>query len=191
MLNYVNLDARVRQLMLDEVDLDIRTGTLFVSPRLSNTGLQNYVTLLREAMSAHDDSWLAEQFASHGRLSRTEPRRQPSGGYTTARVPANAATTIAESEFNHFYIRALCRLALEQGVGELVIYRAKPVASPRPESQRLVGTRISAQALLDDLRGHTGTDTALGLPPGPNSGLSVRLPSEAESAIRPSVPPWA
>jgi hypothetical protein len=191
MLNYVNLDARVRALMLDEVDLDIRSGTLFVSPRLSNTGQQNYDTLLREAISAHDESWLAAELASHGRLGRTEQRRKPSGGYTTARVPANAATTIAEGEFNHFYIRGLCRLALEQGVREVEIYRAKPVAKPRAESQRLVGTRINAQALLDDLRSHTGTDTAFGLPPGPNSGLSVRLPSEAESAIRPSVPPRA
>ena len=37
--------------------------------------------------------------------------------------------------------------------------------------------RLAKSSLLDDLRAHPGTDTALGLPPGPNSGLSVCLAS--------------
>jgi hypothetical protein len=177
MLNYVNLDPHVRRLMLEELDLDVRNGTLFISPRLSNTGQQNYVALLRDAICFHDDAWLAEQLGSHGRLSRTEQRRKPAGGYTTARVPVNAATMIAEGAFNHFYVRALCRLAIEQGIRELTIYRAKKVGKPRPASQQRVGTQITAQTLLDDLRSHTGMDCAPGMPPGPNSGLSVRLPA--------------
>jgi hypothetical protein len=39
----------------------------------------------------------------------------------------------------------------------------------------MIGRRLNAQALLGDLRKHVGVDTALGLPPGPNSGLSGRL----------------
>jgi len=44
-----------------------------------------------------------------------------------------------------------------------------------PESVALVGTTPSAAALLEDLRTHIGMNTALRLPPGPNSGLSVHL----------------
>jgi len=54
--------------------------------------------------------------------------------------------------------------------------RAYITSNTRPESQRMIGNTISAKALLDDLRAHIGVDTALGLPAGPNSGLSVRLP---------------
>src|SRR6266851_5569734 len=36
--------------------------------------------------------------------------------------------------------------------------------------------RTDPKALLTDLRSNPGVDTALGLPPGPNSGLSARLP---------------
>jgi hypothetical protein len=40
-----------------------------------------------------------------------------------------------------------------------------------------INTKISAKLLLDDLRNSSqGVDTALGLPPGPNSGLSAKLP---------------
>jgi hypothetical protein len=46
----------------------------------------------------------------------------------------------------------------------------------RAESEQKIGQRIAAEALLRDLRAHPGLDTALGLPPGPNSGLSVHLP---------------
>lgn len=61
-------------------------------------------------------------------------------------------------------------------MSELVIYRAKQVREPRPESQAMIGKNINAKALLDDLRTHPGVEPALGLPPGPNSGLSIKLP---------------
>ena len=84
---------------------------------------------------------------------------------------------MAESEFNRYYIRGLARRAIEDGVQELVVYRAKPVSNPRPESEARVETTISAQELLEDLRSHPGDERpTLGVPSGPNSGLSVRLP---------------
>lgn len=48
------------------------------------------------------------------------------------------------------------------------------VRNPRPESEAMVGSRLPAQALLDDLRTSQGVEPALGLPPGPNSGITVR-----------------
>jgi hypothetical protein len=175
-LNLLNLDERTRQLMLEEIERDVAEGTFFVSPRLSNTGQQNYLILLREAVRSHDAGWLADELRTRGRLERTEPRARPRGGFTTARVPRTAADTFAEGEFNRFYVRALCRRALEDGIPELIVYRAKPVRQPRPESEWMVGTHIEPQRLLADLRAHQGMEPALGLPPGPNSGLSVRLP---------------
>ncbi|MCL4265318.1 MAG: hypothetical protein KJ069_19035 [Anaerolineae bacterium] len=37
-------------------------------------------------------------------------------------------------------------------------------------------TAVDPAALLADLREHTGEDTELGIPGGPNSGISVHLP---------------
>jgi hypothetical protein len=123
-----------------------------------------------------NDETLAEHLNADGRLNELEERRKPTGGVTMVKVPVTAAATLAEGEFNRFYIRALCRRAIEQGIPRLIVYRAKDVTSPRRESEQKIGTEVDPQQLLADLRAHPGVDTALGLPPGPNSGLSVRLP---------------
>ena len=175
-MDLANLDERTRRLMLGEIELDIANGNLYISPRLSTGGADEYPTLLREAAESHDDDWLAVQLRSRGAFNATYQRRKPTGGYSIASMPSNAPETLAEGEFNRFYMRGLCLRAIEDGVAELEVYRARESSHPRWESEALIGTRIDPARLLDDLRTHTGVDTALGLPPGPNSGLSVRLP---------------
>ena len=139
-------------------------------------GLQDYNDLLTEAIKSYDDAWLANQLRENGRLNRTEEKRKPSGGTTTAKVPVTAPDTLAEGEFSRFYARGLCLRAIADGIGKVVVYRAKEVKHPRTKSQEMIGKEIDAEALLNDLRINTGVDTALRLPPGPNSGLSVQLP---------------
>lgn len=174
-LNLVNLDATTRGYMLRELESDIANGSLYISSRLSAQGLKDYNSLLKEAISQYDDTWLANQLRINGRLNTTEERRKPSGGTTIAQVPVNAPDMLAEGEYNRFYIRGLCLRVIEEGKKTVVAYRAKEVAKPRAESQQLIGQEIDAQKLLNDLRQHIGVDTALGLPAGPNSGISVRM----------------
>lgn len=172
----VNLDEQARRFMLEEVELDITADRLYVSSRLSPQGVADYPSLLKQAVTSGNETTLAAALRSSGRLNRTLERKKPGGGVTTVAMPVNAPETLAEGEFNRFYVRGLCRRALAEGLREVVVYRAKEVANPRPESQMKIGTKLSAQALLDDLRRNPGVDTALGLPSGPNSGLSVKLP---------------
>lgn len=172
-----NLDERTRGLMLDEMEYDIAHNQLHISPFLSGQGQRDYTNLLREAIQSGTDESLAERLREHRRILRTLPRRNPRGGYSIATTPENAAQVLAESEFNRYYIRALARRAIEDGIPELVIYRAKAVANPRPESEARIETSLPPQELLDDLRAHPGDEPPLlGVPSGPNSGLSVRLP---------------
>jgi len=175
-LTFHNLDDRTRQLMLAEMDYDIAHNQLHISPFLSGQGQRDYVNLLREAIQRGNDETLAKNLRAHRRITRTLPRRKPEGGYMVAATPANAPRILAESEFNRFYIRALARRAMEDGVTELVVYRAKQVRNPRPESEALVETTLPPEALLADLRAHSNQPPTLGVPSGPNSGLSVRLP---------------
>lgn len=53
-----------------------------------------------------------------------------------------------------------------------------------PESVRLIGKKIKAKRICDDLRSTSNAhvDTALGVPAEPNSGLSVRLIKAAPAA---------
>lgn len=171
-----HLDERTRRLMLEELQYDLEHNQLYVSPYLSGQGVHDYPNLLRQALESGDDESLAEALRKLRRTERATERRKPTGGFNTVSVPENAPQTIAESEFNRYYIRAVARRALEDRIPHLVIYRAKRVSQPRPESEALIETTIDPAALLEDLRTHPGERPALGVPAGPGSGLSVRLP---------------
>lgn len=175
-LCYENLDERVRKLMLKEIDIDLAKGRFTYSPRLNASGHRQYERLLREAVEAHDDDWLAGQLQARDCINYGEARTLSAGRTILARTPRDAATIIAEGEFNRLYIRALCVLAIEEGIEQVEIYRGRPAARPRPVSERLVGSMFPAARLLDDLRRHAGLNTALGIPAGPHSGLTARLP---------------
>lgn len=171
-----NLDGRTRRLMIEELDRDISQSSLYISPYLSGQGVLDYPNLLRQAMITGTDVTLADSLRRLRRLERSYNKRKPGGGYSIATVPFNAAEILAESEFNRYYIRALARRAIEDGIPELVVIRAKAVSEPRAESEALVETGIDPQALLNDLRAHPGERPEMGVPAGPGSGLSVRLP---------------
>ena len=175
-LNYRNLDARTRVIMLTEIDRDVASQSLYISDNLNPQGRIDYPRLLKEAAQLGDDARLAVEIDS--RLNTHEkPRQLKGGGYSKPPLMRrNAHEMLAEGEFNRFYIRAVCVRAIEDGNQSVIVYRAKQVDSPRPESEVMIGQTVLAQQLLDDLRSHPGVDTAFHLPPGPNSGLSVQLP---------------
>ncbi len=174
-MNLTGLDASTRKYMLDEISIDEQAGRLYISTRLSSRGAADYPALLKAAATAADDSFLANELRATGRLNPSEPRNTKNG-VTWAKVPVNAPETMAEGEFNRFYARGLCRRAIAEGKPKVRVYRAKQVMNPRSESEALLGRLFDAEALLEDLRVNVGTDTAFGLPAGPNSGLSICLP---------------
>lgn len=175
-LSYENLDASTRQFMMSEMELDIPKGELYISTRLNQQGIEIYASLLKDAIQSHDDAWLASELRRLGCMNAFEKRKGKNGILKSVRVPVNAPDTLAEGEFNRFYVRGLCLRALEDNIPEVEVYRGKQVNQPRPESEAMIGKRISARRLLEDLRVSQGVEPALGLPPGPNSGLTARLP---------------
>jgi hypothetical protein len=159
--------------MLDEVDRDARLGVLYRSPRLSPLGHVCYLPALREAVCRGTEQTLASEIARGGMLNTHEIGHRK-GKVFAKRVPRDAHQTLAECEFNRFYLRALSVRALQEGYDQLEIYRAKQVTSPRPESQAQLGARLDVRTLLRELRKYVGVETAFNFP-APNSGLSARL----------------
>jgi len=175
-LDLVDLDAETRTHMLAELERDIRGETLYISRYLSETGQDRYPLLLREAIESGDDGTLAFALASEpGLFVSKYEKRKPKGGFTLASVPVTAPQTLAEGEYNRFYLRAICLRAIDSEYDDIEVYRARESQNPRTASLAMVGARLNAASVLADLRANPGVDTALGLPPGPNSGLSGRL----------------
>ena len=175
-LEYRNLDERTRTLMLEEIDRDSASGSLYLGDNLTPEGKAEYPDLLRAAAREGNDETLANEI--RGRLNAFEkPRKLKSGGLSEPpKMRSNAHEMLAEGEFNRFYIRALCRRAIDEGKPHVIVYRAKAVEHARSASEAMIGQTLPAVDLLRDLRAHPGVDTALRLPPGPNSGLSAHLP---------------
>lgn len=171
-LKYENLTPQTRQVMLDTLNEDITQRLAYLSPRLNNVGKAQYVNLLKEAITNGSDQTLANSL--QGKFSLEEIKRTPSGGMTKAKVPYTANVTLAEGEFNRYYIRALCKIAVDNGTNKVQVYRAKDTSFHRPESDRLIGEFLDAKLVMDDLKRNIGREPSLGVP-NPNSGLSVKL----------------
>lgn len=174
-LDYRDLDDATRRFMLEEIDHDLRSGRMYVSNYLNESGAAAWPDLLKEAAEAGNDDSLARRIRENALLKLQVERKKPSGGFTMANVPYTAPETLGEGEFNRYYVRGLCRHAMHDGVAELEVYRAKSVSQPRPGSEEKIGTRVRPEAILDDLRATPGVEPALGLPPGPNSGLTLTV----------------
>ena len=128
--------------------------------------------MLKGALETQNDTWLANKL--YGYFNATEPRHLEKG-IIQAAIPETANITLAEDEFNRFYMRALCLFAIANNIPYLIVCQTKTVQDHRPRSVAKLGSSINPTDLLDDLRTYKERDTRLGLGE-PNSSLSVKLP---------------
>lgn len=167
--NFEDLNINTRNKMLEEINLDISKDNLYFSTRFSQKGIDDYQEILIKHVTQGNELSLGDELRLNGRFNTIEQTiRGPK------KVPFNAHETFSEGEFNRFYVRALCVIALDSGK-KLQVYRAKDVATSRSASISKIGEIVNPSTLLEDLRANIGIDTALGLPSGPNSGLSVKI----------------
>lgn len=175
-LELVNLDDHTRRCMLAELDRDVGKGGLYLSPQLSDRGRSDYEGLLRAALRCGTDASLADDLARDARVIPIRRWQKPGEEPPTECLESATSATLAEREFHRFYARGLCRRAIAEGVVTLVIYRAGPPAAGRANSDAMVGVRIDAASLLEDLRGVPGSTPPRGLPACSDARLTVRLP---------------
>jgi len=171
--DFTNLDDRTRGLMKEEIATATNNDQIYFSARFNAIGSGSWIEWLTEAAESHDEHWLAYQIEASGGMKDFEGRAKQTGGYTVAHVPHTAAETMAEGQFNRFYIAGVCRRAIEAGQSHVTIYRARHRGDPRPESRALEGITMDAQTLLEQVR---SKQAAFGCPMlKPNSGLSIQL----------------
>src|SRR5260370_11534478 len=120
-------------------------------------------SLLLDAARHGNDSWVAEKFRSKRRMNATTQRRNGSSKAIICKVPETAPETLAEREFNRFYIRAICRRAIAECVSRVIIYRGQSVSTPRSASQQNIGCALDPLALLEAIRGAAQSDNTAGV----------------------------
>lgn len=164
---FLNLDEETRELMLDEINSDIGNDKLYSSNRLNKNGKENYThNLLESVKNGNEETFTS--LLTQDNFNETELVKEKS-----KKIPSNAASLLCQSEFNRYYIRAICLRAINQNQDEIEIYRGRESSWARPESEILIGTYLSATDLLEDLRNSIGISPKLF--PEINSGLTVKL----------------
>lgn len=86
-LQYENLDEETRRFMVDEIDMDVRDGTIYISNYLNPRGCDLWPRILREAAEHGTDESLAEAIIRDRCLKDRVERKKPKGGFTIAAVP--------------------------------------------------------------------------------------------------------
>lgn len=175
MYDYEPVPADIRKLMLDELQHDAEHNSLYINPLLKPESAATYLPLLLTAL----ETGTPESFGaalSAADLLQAQQTYTRQGSEVTAKLPATYALTLAAGEFNRYYMRAVCRAAIQQAAPAVEIYRAKAVATPRQAADERIGRRIAPDVLLADLRQtnfEQPNQYGLG---APNSGLSLRIP---------------
>ena len=160
--------------MIEEIEIDLASaGGIYRSNYLHDEGFSRWSIFLREAAKIGTDDSLAEALRREACFKLEVERKKPKGGYTIVSVPVTAAQTLAEAQFNMYYMRALARRAID-GNKNLLVYRAKEVEIPREQSERMIGTHIDPTLVLRVLRETKGVEPSTNIPL-PNSGLTVCL----------------
>ena len=168
----------VRELMVDEIDLDEKSDRINRSAYLTQAGQGRWPDLLRKAAKAGNDDTLTIDIKRQNLLTDRIQKRKPEGGHIMAAVPVNGAEVLAEAEFNAYFCRGLSRYAQQNDIPRLEVYRAKAVREPRQGSQEKIGLLVDPKVILIDLRASVGVEPALGIPPGPGSGITLRIPKK-------------
>lgn len=162
-----DLDSITRELMLDELELDIATGKLYASRRAIRGSEASYIKSLRNAFSAGDADTLIGELESSGIFANN----QSDGKAVNVRAAAEA---LGDGQFIAYYVRAVCRRALDEGRA-VEIYRGENTMQHRPQSDALIGVRPNPADLLAELRNASDEPWKFSAVGKVNSGLSVKL----------------
>lgn len=173
MFNFESLDETTRKYMLEAISEAEKSGNIYYSTRFNDEGFNQWLPLLKKAAEKYNEHWLAFQLESVNLMKGLEGSMTPSGGYTIKHVPDTAAETMAEGQFNRFYILGLCKRARAENISQLEVYRARESAAPRRESQNLIGSKFSIDYIESQLL--KTADSFKSHLVKPNSGLSLRL----------------
>ncbi|MGA7615367.1 MAG: hypothetical protein WBX15_09310 [Thermoanaerobaculia bacterium] len=167
-LTFEHLDEHTRQLMLLEFTADASVRALYFSPRLSVRGRIRYAVQMGTAIRNGTPDQLMVELNAPGILEESATSRRSRR--------SSAAARIAEEEFNRYYMRAVCRRALEEGIEAVEVSRSIHARIGRRRIEPVIGKLLPARSLLAELRSHLELGTILGIEEELARFLTVRLP---------------
>ncbi len=169
MYYFPDLDEQTRLNMLSELEFDIRTGLFYEPLSITTSGMMTYKWLLKECFEKGTPETLQQKLTSSFFREKHRNGRK---------IPSNLRETIAFSDFNRYYVRALLLRALSENK-KLCVYCAKRVMNERKEYRLAVNKvyfdKRQIGQMLELFRDYRKLFSSKHELLQPNSGLSLRL----------------
>ena len=174
---YEELDQTTRRFMLQEFEAEERQRP-YRSKGLTESGLQAFPELMRQAISSGDEATLTASLANPGFWHSLETYTR-NGKTSERRVNTQqAAERLALTEFNTWYVRGLGRRLESEGVQQAQVYRA---AEPKWEvagCSEHEGRIVTVKEILDGHRARywpePGNQAAFSIPYAPGCHHAIR-----------------
>ena len=150
--DFKNLTPQTRQRMFQEFINDEQNGHLYVSNRIKNTPeiIQKYFKLLTDAFEHGTDATLCTQITRNNILKENEEYRKD-GQLKMRKMPSNANEILGQGEFKRYYMRALCRQAIDENK-KLLIYRARESKIDSDDAKFFINKIINPKKLSEYLK---------------------------------------
>lgn len=171
MYHFPNLDTKTRSIMINELERDFKNGLFYESSSIKPEYINSYKLLLRK-------------YFEIGHVEGLEKALTPSFFNSIdkngRKIPSNIARTIAFSDFNRYYVRAILVQAINENKS-VCIYRTKRSLNQRSESKNLINKCYFEKQTLEqmlrvirDYRILFSSQSKITFLQ-PNSGLSLKL----------------
>jgi hypothetical protein len=143
------LDERTRAFMIKEITLAVQSGNIFFSNHLTPVGLIGWIHWLTEAALFHDAQWLENKLVTTGACT---PKNNGSDPCDSAPAGIAYETCLAHTQFNRFYMAAVCRQAIDDGISDILIRHGMPQGKTTISFRNRNCLKRNAGILLEDLR---------------------------------------
>lgn len=171
MYYFPNLDNKTRLIMVSELERDIKNGLFYEPSSIKPEYLASYKLLLRKYFEIGQIEGLEKALTLSFFKTKDKSSRK---------IPSNIAQTIAFSDFNRYYARAILVRAIEENKS-VCIYRAKQTINERAESKALINKCYHEKQTLEEILRIVRDYRILFSSQSkitflqPNSGLSLKL----------------
>ena len=100
MYNFPNFDNNTRFIMISELVRDVESGLFYEPSSLKNSYIARYKELLRKCFEYGTVEGLERALVNSLFKDKNKNERK---------IPSNIATLLAFSDFNRYYMRAICK----------------------------------------------------------------------------------
>jgi hypothetical protein len=179
MFSFEELDNMTRRCMLEEFRAEQSSSSPppFRPTNLTPEGGAVFTEIMERALLGGDEQTLAHDLAQPSYWNTVTMEMRKGKLVPVRHKVSDLARRFADTDFNTWYVRGLCKRLLDEGLEECEVYRAGPAYQRRVECIALEGRRFPVREIYAGHRAKyhpVENPSAFSIPVGVNCHHSIR-----------------